>query len=81
MSNEDVSDSIDRLGRGSTHGALHEPRQLEDDRLHHAQVVQHRDDAAQKDNDRHDLKIPPKNVDKKLSTTLILQNSQRTSCK
>ena len=55
LSNEDVANSIDRLGRRRSHCALHEPCQLQNNRLHDAHVVQHRDDAAEEDDHRHDL--------------------------
>ena len=55
LADEYVAGGIDGLGRSGAHRALHDPGQLEDDDLHDAQVVEHRDDAAQEDHHRHHL--------------------------
>ena len=52
LANEYVSCGGGRLGGCRTHGALHEPRELRDDGLHDAEVVQHRDGTAEEDDHR-----------------------------
>ena len=51
QSNEDIAGRVERLSCRRSHDNLHHPRHLVDDDLHYSQVIKHRYNGADEDDD------------------------------